>query len=527
MTAKIVARAAALAAPFALVLHLASAQAGWAASTSQAPGAAVPQLPDAPPLIGPLRRGANGEIELITPEGERKAGRPLCAPGARCVGKGEAYPTLAAALAVARAGDTIDVIGGTYREAATIGIARLTLRGTAGRPHFDCAGVPLAGDKACLAIAADGVTLDNLEISGAAQAVGGEGACIHSDGDLRLTLSDIFCHGSQSGLVVAGGTIVISHSEFYENGGGGDGRNADFGRDCTSVTVSGSAFRDSTGGAEFTSRCLRAEISDSTFRSTRSLRALDFPVGGDAMVYRSTIEKGEGTRGKEIVAFASAACEHRGSLQLKQVEIANSRYDAIIVNSDKCVGDPITFEQVMVDGLPVATQGFIVDLGGNQLGGAAPGAVAGQRAPPSFGPPAGPGAPGGTNSPGAGPQGTSAPLATWRRIVPQARKIVTRETGAMNVARTIAAMAAALFVAIPVSGAADLKIWRQGTLDAKSDAGILFMVERGFAEKQGLKLDIVQFHNDVIELQALLAGELDSYGAVRARPSSRRRAAPT
>ena len=61
------------------------------------------------------------------------------------------------------------------------------------------------------------------------------------------------------------------------------------------------------------------------------------------------------------------------------------------------------------------------------------------------------------------------------------------------------------------AGAAEPKPWRHGTLDAKSDAGILFMVGQGFAEKQGLKLEIVQFHNDIVEIQALLAGEIDSY----------------
>ncbi len=61
------------------------------------------------------------------------------------------------------------------------------------------------------------------------------------------------------------------------------------------------------------------------------------------------------------------------------------------------------------------------------------------------------------------------------------------------------------------AGAATLKPWRHGTLDAKSDAGILFMIDQGFAEKQGLKLQIVQFHNDIVEIQALLAGDLDSY----------------
>jgi len=53
--------------------------------------------------------------------------------------------------------------------------------------------------------------------------------------------------------------------------------------------------------------------------------------------------------------------------------------------------------------------------------------------------------------------------------------------------------------------------WRHGIIEAKSDAGILMMVTRGFAEKQGLKLEIVQFKSDAIGLKALLAGEIESY----------------
>jgi hypothetical protein len=366
----------ALATPLALLLHIAAAPAQDSSSGPHLPDAGEAQLPETPPPIGPLRRGAHGEVEVITPESERKAGRPLCDKGAKCVGEGEAFPTLASALAAAKPGDTIDVIGGTYHEAAVIAVPRLTLRGTAGRPHFDCAGIALAGDKACLAVAADGVTLDNLEISGATSASAEAAACVRSDGNLRLTLNDVFCHASQSGLVATGGTITIVHSEFYENGGGSDNRTIDLGRDCTSVTVTGSVFRDSLGGDEFASRCLRTEISDSTFRSMRGERALDFPVGGDATVYRSTIEKGAGAHGNEIVSFASEPCEHHGSLQLKEIQITNSHYEALIVNYDKCIGDPITVEDVGVDGMPVSAQGFIVSLGGNNLRGIPPGARA-------------------------------------------------------------------------------------------------------------------------------------------------------
>ncbi|HZP79850.1 MAG TPA: ABC transporter substrate-binding protein [Pseudolabrys sp.] len=60
--------------------------------------------------------------------------------------------------------------------------------------------------------------------------------------------------------------------------------------------------------------------------------------------------------------------------------------------------------------------------------------------------------------------------------------------------------------------AEDLKVWRHGIVEAKSDAGFVFMGSKGgFADKQGLKIEIKQFKGDTLALKALIAGELDSY----------------
>src|SRR4051794_10668681 len=82
---------------------------------------------------------------------------------------------------------------------------------------------------------------------------------------------------------------------------------------------------------------------------------------------------------------------------------------------------------------------------------------------------------------------------------------------------------AALALAISAAPATAQKAWRHAIIEAKSDAGFAMMVTRGFAEKQGLKLDIMQIKADQIGLKALLAGELDSYeggpgGAIVAAP---------
>jgi NitT/TauT family transport system substrate-binding protein len=74
------------------------------------------------------------------------------------------------------------------------------------------------------------------------------------------------------------------------------------------------------------------------------------------------------------------------------------------------------------------------------------------------------------------------------------------------------ALALGLFAAeVQFAGGQELKLWRHGILDAKSDAGFFFMIDQGFAERQGLKLKLYQFKSDTHLLQALLAGELDSF----------------
>src|SRR5947199_9675646 len=70
---------------------------------------------------------------------------------------------------------------------------------------------------------------------------------------------------------------------------------------------------------------------------------------------------------------------------------------------------------------------------------------------------------------------------------------------------------AALALAISAAPASAQNVWRHAIIEAKSDAGFAMMVTRGFAEKQGLKLEIQQIKADQIGVKALLAGELDSY----------------
>ena len=86
-----------------------------------------------------------------------------------------------------------------------------------------------------------------------------------------------------------------------------------------------------------------------------------------------------------------------------------------------------------------------------------------------------------------------------------------RRVLALVLALAVALAALTALVAVPAN-ADEMKLWRHGIVEAKSDAGIVFMASKGgFAEKQGLKIEIKQFKGDTLALKALLAGELDSY----------------
>ena len=322
----------------------------------------TPQLPDAPPPLGSLRRGSDGRIEIIDPTREQGSGVPLCDSGTICVGKDQAYASVADAVAAAREGDTIEIVAGLYRETAAIRVANVTLRGIAGRPHIDCSGMRLAEDKACLVLDGQNIALENLEISGAeiSSSLGANGACIRNGTDASFTVRGVICHGSQNGILSDGGTILIENSEFYDNGWTGSTHNVYFSGKCVSVTVRGSTFRDARIGHEFKSRCRKTEISDSTFRSTKGSRDLDLPDGGSAVIYRSTLVKTAGAESDEIIGFAAESCNAPGDALLKDVHIVNSRNVAVIHNFDKCNGHPILLEGVTYEGTRPVEAGYVL-----------------------------------------------------------------------------------------------------------------------------------------------------------------------
>lgn len=345
---------------FMQVLLPAQANDTSADTVAQATSTGNRQLPDSTDSIE-VRRGKDGQLEVVDPTVDNGSGRRLCAKGTICVGKDQGYRSLSAALAVARDGSVIEMVGGTYRESAKLTKKNLTIRGVAGVPHFDCNGLKLSDDKACLLLAADGIVIEHVEISGASlpEDLGANGACVRNEPNLSFTLRRVVCHSSQDGILSSGGTIIIEKSEFFDNGWTGQTHNVYFGGDCD-VTVRESTFRDARIGHEFKSRCRKTSIFDSTFRSTKGSRNLDIPDGGETTLYRSTLEKKPGTDNHELVGFAAESCAHPGDMLIKDVRIINTEPDASIRNYDKCSGHPIVIEGLKIEGIPPKQIGYVI-----------------------------------------------------------------------------------------------------------------------------------------------------------------------
>src|SRR5215468_5299804 len=93
------------------------------------------------------------------------------------------------------------------------------------------------------------------------------------------------------------------------------------------------------------------------------------------------------------------------------------------------------------------------------------------------------------------------------------RTVMRRTIGQLQSAPTLRLVASALLaigLAAPAT-AADLKPWRHGVLEAKSDAGFIMMADRGgFAEKRGLEIETLQTKAGATLIKSLVAGELDS-----------------
>jgi Big-like domain-containing protein/parallel beta helix pectate lyase-like protein len=228
------------------------------------------------------------------------------------VGNGEEYMTIAAAVAAAKDGDTVQVQAGTYVNDYPTGpiTKSITLEGVGGMVKMVSTGL-IPNDKGILVINsrysnAD-VTISNFEFSGAAVA-DHNGAGIRYQGD-NLTLNNCYFHDNQEGLLAAAsptGTITINNSEFAHNGYGDTQTHNLYVNQIASLTINNSYFHDVNGqGSEVKSRALNTTITNSRIDdlNATSSYSIDIPNGGRTVIQNNVIEQGPFSANPAIIAF--------------------------------------------------------------------------------------------------------------------------------------------------------------------------------------------------------------------------------
>lgn len=210
------------------------------------------------------------------------------------VGAGQAYLTIAAAVAASSPGDTILIAAGTYtNDFAYIG-HDLTLKGVGGLAKLEATTAPPNG-KAILTTNAN-VTIDHLEFTGSA-VPDQNGAGIRYEGG-SLTVSHSWFHHNQNGILAAsspGGQISIDHSEFDHNGNNDGKTHNIYVNDIARLSITNSFFHDVSQGHHIKSRAQETVVTGSrlvdgaTYGGSYSI---DLPNGGVATITGNYIEQG-------------------------------------------------------------------------------------------------------------------------------------------------------------------------------------------------------------------------------------------
>jgi hypothetical protein len=268
------------------------------------------------------------------------------------MGTGGTYPTLAAAVAAASAGDTILVEPGTYDDQYAYINTPVTIdgNGAPGQVVFTQTLPELPGLKGYLITNAN-TTVENITFQDAAISLGdGDNAAgiRYQAGNLTV-INDRF-NNNQDGILATPattgtGTIVIMNSSFTGNGvASGPLAGYEHGiyiGGIASLSVTGSTFQGTLMGHDIKSRAANNTISDNTIddglTGTPSY-GIDLPDGGVDTVSYNTIDKGPNTQNDTIIAYSEEdpgnAVWPTNSLLVLGNLFDNTNYSAIGVNNE-------------------------------------------------------------------------------------------------------------------------------------------------------------------------------------------------
>lgn len=224
------------------------------------------------------------------------------------VGPGKPFVTPCAAIAVAAAGDRIeiDTTGNYAGDVCQWFTSNLTIVGVGtGRALINAAGNNAQG-KGTWVISGNDTTVENIEFTGST-VPDMNGAGIRQEGN-NLTVRNCYFHDNQDGILSGGGnsTILIEFSEFFRNGAG-DG----FSHNLYIGNVTKLIFRYNYSHGAVIGHLLKSRAAENdiyynrlTDESTGTASyEVDLPNGGLSFIVGNLIEKGPLAQNSSLVAY--------------------------------------------------------------------------------------------------------------------------------------------------------------------------------------------------------------------------------
>ena len=274
------------------------------------------------------------------------------------VGPGQQYTTVAAAVAAAGNGDTIDIEAGTYtNDFATI--PKSLVIQAVGGPVVEQSTEPTPNGKAIWDVGGTSVTdtITGIEFTGAEVTPQGgngnnNGAGIRTEGG-TLTLNDDYFYANQEGLLAApdpNGILTINDSEFADNGYGDGYTHNLYVDQIATLDIDDSYFHDAIAGHEIKSRALNTIIENSRIQDQNGTASyvIDLPNGGNALIQNDTIQKGPNAQNPAIISYGEESNLNPGSLVIAGNTIINdlTSHAPIGVQNDTGTAATITNNQI-------------------------------------------------------------------------------------------------------------------------------------------------------------------------------------
>jgi hypothetical protein len=241
------------------------------------------------------------------------------------VGPGKTYVAPCAAIAAAKDGDVIEIVGDWTYNGDVCAVARnnLTIRGVQGRPIIDAAGNNHGG-KGTWVVTGNNVTVENVEMLGS-KVRDRNGAALRLEGT-NFTLRQAFIHDNENGILSnanRNSNILIEHSEFGHNGhGDGQSHNLYIG-EAKSLTFRYNYSHDAIIGHDLKSRAIFNMIAYNRFSSTPPGRPgstasgkpsyeIDLPNAGTSYIIGNVIEQPAINDNTNIVAYGEEGVSNPG-----------------------------------------------------------------------------------------------------------------------------------------------------------------------------------------------------------------------